>query len=145
MVEVRKWWCDIDNADDVRDHLGITDCRIILRVDREVFGKDGIRKSRDVRYFLCSLDPDLVKPCDLQKQVRDHWQVETSLHFEKDRWWDEDRHYLSRPGLGEIWLALTNAALSVLRVVQKAGEPLTETAKGFRYSPRKALQLLRFR
>jgi hypothetical protein len=137
-------WCDIDNADYVREQLGITDCNIVARVDREVYGKDGLLKSHDIRYFLTSLDPDLVKPCDIQKFVRDHWQVETSLHFVKDRWWDEDRHYLSRPGLPEVWLALTNAALSVLRLVQKAGEPLTETAENFHYSPRKALHILGF-
>lgn len=122
----------------------MVDCHIILRVDREVFGKDNVLESHDIRYFLTSLDPDKVTPSDLQKLARDHWQVETSLHYEKDRWWDEDRHYLGRFGLPEVWIALTNAALSVLRVVQKPSEPLTETAENFHYSPRKALQLLGF-
>ncbi|MGL6195431.1 MAG: hypothetical protein ACRC2T_11480, partial [Thermoguttaceae bacterium] len=81
---------------------------------------------------------------DIQKFIRDHWQVETSLHFVKDRWWDEDRHYLSRPGVPEVWLALTNAAISVLRLVQEPGEPLTATAENFHYSPRKALHILGF-
>jgi predicted transposase YbfD/YdcC len=144
VVEVRKLWCDIDNAEYICKRLGIPGCQIILRVDREVYDKDSVLKSHDVRYFLTSLDPGKVTPDDLQKLVRDHWQVETSLHFVKDRWWDEDRHYFARDGLGAAFLALTNAALSVLRLVQQPGEPLTETAENFHYSPRKALQMLGF-
>jgi len=135
-------WCDIDNAEYVREQLGIPGCEIILRVDREVYGKDGLLDSHDVRYFLSSLDPGKVVPSDLQKLVRDHWQVETSLHFVKDRWWEEDRHYLERDGLGAVWLTLTNAALSVLRFLQQPGESLIQTAEHFHYSPRKFLQIL---
>lgn len=58
--------------------------------------------------------------------------------------WDEDRHYLAREGLPNVWTALTNAALSLLRLVQSPDEPLTATAENFHYSPRKALQLLGF-
>ena len=119
-------------------------CRLSIRVDREVFRSNGMRESHDVRYFLASLDPDKVTPDDLQDLVRDHWQVETSLHFVKDRWWEEDRHYLRRPGLGKVWTLMTNLALSVLRLVQNPSEPLTETAKNFHYSPKKSLQLLGF-
>ena len=134
----------MENADYVRERLGITGCQMILRVDREVYGKDGLLESREIRYFLTSLDPGEVTPRDLQKFVRDHWQVETSLHCVKDRWWEEDRHYLERPNLGSVWIALTNAALSVLRLLQVPGEPLTQTAENFHYSPRKALHILGF-
>jgi len=115
---------------------------MILRVDREVFGKDGLLESHDVRYFLTSLDPGEVTPSDLQKWVRDHWQVENSLHFVKDRWWDEDQHYLKNAG--NIFVKLTNAALSMLRLLQRPGESVREIAENFHYSPRKALQTLGF-
>ena len=137
-------WCDIENAEYVRERLGIPGCQIIFRVDREVYGKNNLLESHDVRYFLSSLDPGKVTPSDLQKLVRDHWQVETSLHFVKDRWWEEDRHYLERPGLGQAWIALTNAALSVLRLLQIPGQPLTQTAENFHHSPRKALKIFGF-
>jgi hypothetical protein len=113
-------------------------------VDREVYGKDGLRESHDVRYFLTSLDPDVVRPCDLQKLVRDHWQVENCLHFVKDRWWEEDRHYLKHPCVSRPFVELTNAALSVLRWLQRSGGSLREIAENFHYSPRKALQILGF-
>ena len=59
-----------------------------MRVDREVIGHDRALLSHDTRYFITSLDPSDVTPSDLQKIVRDHWQIENSLHFVKDRWWD---------------------------------------------------------
>jgi hypothetical protein len=115
-----------------------------MRVDREVYGKDNLLKSHEARYFLTSLDPGKVTPENLQKLVRDHWQVETSLHFVKDRWWDEDRHHLARPGLGVVWLALTNAALSAMRLVQKPGEPLTEIAENYHFRPESAMKTFGF-
>ena len=135
---VKKWAADL-----IREQFGIPNCRSLLRLDKEV-RHPGKLPSYETRYFISSLSPDEIKPCDFQKVVRDHWQVETSLHFVKDRWWEEDRHYLERPGLGQVWIALTNAALSVLRLVQIPGEPLTQTAENFHYSPRKALQMLGF-
>lgn len=50
------------------------------------------------------------------KFIRDHWQVENCLHFEKDRWWDEDRHWTTRPGLAERLASLVNIALTFLRL-----------------------------
>ena len=113
-----------------------------MRVDREVFDASHTLLSHDTRYFITSLDPSKVSASDLQKFVRDHWQIENSLHFIKDRWWDEDRHYLSRPGLGEVFATLTNFALSVLRLLQQPGESLVETAENFRYTPGKSLPLI---
>jgi hypothetical protein len=50
------------------------------------------------------------------KYVRGHWEVENSLHYVKDRWWDEDRHWIRRPGLAERLASLTNIALTLLRL-----------------------------
>ena len=111
-------------------------------MDCEVWSPEKVLLSRDTRYFLSSLDPGTVTPKDLARLVRGHWQVENSLHLIKDRWWDEDKHYLKRPGLGTVFAVLRNAALSILRLVQKKGEPLTKTAEDFLHQPKKALQLI---
>lgn len=106
-----------------------------MRVEREVCSRAGARLSCDSRYFATSLDPDSVTASDLQAYVRDHWQVENCLHFVKDRWWDEDRHYTKRPGLAECFAALTNAALSLLRLLHAPGKPLRATAESIQWSP----------
>jgi hypothetical protein len=96
----------------------------------------------DSRYFATSLDPGCVTASALQSYVRDHWQVENCLHFVKDRWWDEDRHYTKRPGLAEVFAALTNAALSVLRLIHIAGQPLRATAERNQWRPGSLLRRL---
>jgi predicted transposase YbfD/YdcC len=124
--------------------LNFTECRIALRVDREVRSRDGAVLSCDSRYFTTSLDPGSVTAADLQSSVRNHWQVENCLHFVKDRWWDEDRHYTKRPGLAEAFASLTNAALSVLRLIHATHEPLRATAEAIQWRPLRALGRLGF-
>jgi hypothetical protein len=77
------------------------------------------------------------------KYARGHWQVENSLHFLKDRWWEEDRHWSRRPGLGERWASLLNVALTVLRLAAKNSElPLRALADELCWNPLRALRLL---
>jgi hypothetical protein len=97
--------------------LNFTECRIALCVDRETRSREGVVLSCDSRYITTSLDPGSVTASGLQSYVRDHWQVENCLHFVKDRWREEDRHYTKRPGLADCFAALTNAALSILRLI----------------------------
>ena len=115
--------------------------RILLRVDHEI--RDNEVVTIDTRYFACSVDPATVTPLDLLAWVRGHWSVENSLHFLKDRWWDEDRHYLSRPGLAERWAVLTNAALAVLRVTRiDPKQPLRACADQLNRNVEQAIRLI---
>lgn len=93
---------------------------------------------------MSSLDPDTVTAADLQEYARGHWQVENCLHFVKDRWWDEDRHYTARPGLAEVFASLTNAALAVLRLIHLPGQPLRATAEQIQWRPHPMLHRLGF-
>jgi predicted transposase YbfD/YdcC len=80
----------------------------------------------------------------LHADIRGHWQVENCLHFVKDRWWDEDRHYTKRPGLTECFASLTNAALSRLRLIHPSGSPLRATAEAIQWNPLAILRSLGF-
>jgi hypothetical protein len=88
---------------------------VLLRVDHELRGTEGVVV--ETRYFACSVDPDRVTPAELLAWVRGHWSVENSLHFIKDRWWDEDRQWSTRPGLAERLAALRDGALAALRLI----------------------------
>ena len=72
--------------------------------------------SRDPCYLLTSLPPERCGPNELLSLFRAHWGVENSLHHVRDRSWDEDRHTLRRPGLGEVFAALVNVRLNFLRL-----------------------------
>ena len=100
--------------------------------------------SCESRYFVTSLDPDVVTAGQLQEWIRGHWQVENCLHFVKDRWWDEDRHSLRRPGLGERYASLLNAALGALRLLHTPGRPLKATAESIQWNPAPTLERLGF-
>ncbi|MBI3839993.1 MAG: transposase, partial [Planctomycetia bacterium] len=84
---------------------------MLVRVDRHTTDRRG-QSTRETRYFVTSLDPQTVTPQQLLKYVRGHWQIENSLHFVKDRWWDEDRHWNRRPGLAERLASLANVGLA---------------------------------
>lgn len=138
-------WVNLADAQYVRERLDFPDCQIVIRVDREVRSSDGTILLAESRYFATSLDPGSVTASGLQSYVRDHWQVENCLHFIKDRWWDEDRHYTKRPGLAEVFASLTNAALSVLRLIHIAGQSLRATAETTQWRPSSLLQRLGFK
>lgn len=80
----------------------------------------------------------------LMSLIRGHWQIENNLHFVKDRWWDEDRHWLRRPGLASRCATLLNAALTVLRLTKAflPKLPLRARADELAANPTLALKLL---
>ena len=113
-METRRLWYDTAAADYAREALSFPGLRAVLRVDRETRAP-GREPATETRYFASTLDPAVVGPRRLLDLVRGHWQVENSLHYEKDRWWDEDRHVCRRPGLAAGFTTLLSAALTVLR------------------------------
>ena len=60
----------------------------LARVDSETRPRHG-PPAAGTRYFAASLDPGRVTPGRLLGLIRGHWEVENSLHYEKDRWWDD--------------------------------------------------------
>ena len=142
MQETRRLWVDLDNADYIRETLDLPGCQIALRVDRELRADDGEIVLHDTRYYVSSLDPDQVTAADLLRHVRQHWRIENSLHFLKDRWWDEDRHHTRRPGLSACMAAINNAALSIHRLRSDPDLPVRAAADYIAWRPAIGLQLL---
>jgi hypothetical protein len=114
-----------------------------VRVDRQTRTPDGTVAS-ETRYFATSVDPAAVSAGHLLRLVRGHWSVENNLHFEKDRWWDEDRHVCRRPGLAERFTTLLSAAVSVLRALNPGapGEPLKAQADALNWDIERAVNLM---
>jgi len=145
VTHIRSLWCNFEDATYIREELEIPDCQIAVRVDYATRDADGHLENVDSRYYISSLNPDHTMPDDLLDNIRRHWEVENSLHFTKDRWWDEDRHHTRRPGLADRFASLTNAALSVLRFLRKPDQPLRATADLIQWSPQDALTRLGFK
>jgi predicted transposase YbfD/YdcC len=113
-VVTRRIWCDAAAADYGREALSFPGLRTLARVDRETRRRDG-ETTIETRYFASSLDPARVPAVRLLGLIRGHWGVENSLHYVKDRWWDEDRHICRRPGLAAGFTTLLTAAVTALR------------------------------
>lgn len=113
-------------------------------MDCIVYTTEGSVLSHERRYYVTSLDPSNVSLPDLFQLIRNHWQIENSLHFVKDRWWDEDRHYTRRPGLALAFASLTNAALSVLRLIDGKSSILRAKAERVQWNPSDILESLGF-
>jgi predicted transposase YbfD/YdcC len=115
---------------------------MLLRVDRETKDKKGVT-TRETRYFVTSLNPNTTTPRQLLKYVRNHWHVENCLHYVKDRWWDEDRHWSKRPGLAERLASLANVALTLLHLTHsQTSPPLRARADDNCWNPLRALKLI---
>ena len=137
---VHKIVVNTSDADFVRDAWNVPNCRTLICKFREVW-KGKKRLSSKKRYFVSSLDAKVVSPERFLELTCGHWQIENRLHLLKDRWWDEDKHYLSRPGLGEIWSALTDLALSLLWCIGKKDKPITKKAMAVAHEPSIYLEL----
>jgi predicted transposase YbfD/YdcC len=143
-LEFRKLWCNALEGDWLDKSLGLRGCRIAVRLDYVHQFSDGKVES-ETRYYVTSIDPNFVWAALILRLIRNHWQVENSLHFVKDRWWDEDRHYLKRPGLAAVFASLTNAAISVLRLLPNPDNILRAVAESIQWNPSHLLNLLSFK
>ena len=96
------------------------------------------------RYFATSLDLSRVSASELLRLIRGHWCVENNLHYEKDRWWDEDRHVCRRGGLATRFTTLLSAAVSVLQVLKpgEPDEPLKARADALNWDIERAVKLI---
>ena len=135
---MRKIWCNRVDAEYVREHLNVSNCRTLVRVDRTVRQEDGTT-AKDTRYFITSL---VLSAACLLRLIRGHWQVENCLHWMKDRGWEEDKHSLKHGQ--NLFVELTNAALSLLNLMKMPDESVQELTEDVRHAPRKTLHLLGF-
>ena len=111
----RRLWTDVKLADYLREELGFPGARQAAVVEKTNLTLTTGELTQERWYLLTSLPPGRCDPADLLRLFRGHWSIENSLHHVKDRSWDEDRHTLRRPGLGEVFATLVNVSLNVLR------------------------------
>ena len=141
---MRRLWVDGDTGDYLRERLKFPGATLAFRLDREMRDEDDTQVLFETRYFVTNLDPGSVTADDLLRYARGHWQVENSLHFVKDRWWDEDRHYSKRPGVALGFAVLLNAVVTVLRASGAAGDdrPLRARADALAWDVGQAIALI---
>ncbi len=104
----------------------------------------GAAVRHEPRSFVTSLSADGVSPERRMGLVRGHWSIANGLHFLKDRWWDEDRQWSTRPGWAERRAAPRDAALTALHVLPGVPDdlPIRGRADHLGRKLRKALKFI---
>jgi predicted transposase YbfD/YdcC len=119
---VRKWV-----AEYVREQLGIPDCRSVIRLDKEIRHPDK-DPSFETRFYISSLDPDVVSAKEFQGYILGHWEIENCLHGQKDKESGEDKH-VCRSDWGKTWSTLTSMALSLAQLFKRGERTLREVRR----------------
>ena len=115
---------------------------MILRIDTQVT-VGGVATRGETQYKIASISGEKVSSHSLMRLIRGHWGVENKLHFIKDRWWDEDRQWGTRPGLAERLAMLRDSALTALRLFPDLPGDMPIRARADHLG-RKLLKALRF-
>ena len=133
---MRELWASAELVDYIREELGVPGTRQAALVTKTTTQIATGAVAREAWYLLTSRPPKRCRPAQLIQLFRQHWSIENSLPHVKDRSWDEYRHTLRRPGLGEILAALVNASLNVLcraeSFTQRMSLPLRAKTCAFR-------------
>ena len=141
-MQIRRLWVKKWAADFVREELGIPGCLALLRLDKEV-RREGHLLSCETRYFVSSLDPSEVPASRFQELILRHWEVENCLHWQKDRYFEEDKHVFLRGG--DVWSVLTNMAVSLTHLLRQGERTLREIAEGCSADPTTVAKRLGFK
>ena len=115
-IETRRLWASAEIGGYIRKEPGFPGAQQTAMVEKVCLGLATGAASKERWYLLTSLPPGRCRPNELLRLFRNPWGIENSLHHVKDRSWDEDRHTLPRPGLGEVFATLVNVGLNALRL-----------------------------
>ncbi len=127
--------------DPKRPWLEFPGVRCVAQVRREVeFKKDGRQRQPETIYLVTSLRPDQITPQRLLQLNRDYWGIENRVHYVRDVALREDRSRIRKGALPRLLAAISNFALSLLRLlpvqnIQRRMSPL-------RFQPNAAVRLL---
>ena len=85
-------------------------------VERRVTHKATGETRGEVAYAVTSLSPAQATPAQLLRLWREHWHIETRLHWVRDVTYDEDRSTVRAGTIPQAMAAIRNTAIGVMRV-----------------------------
>ena len=114
-----------------------------MRLDKEI-RRRGKLPIFETRYYMSSLDPNVVSASRFQDLILRHWEVENCLHLQKDREYEEDKHVVKGNGWGQTWTVLTNIAVSLTRLMWQGERTLREIRERCQANPTQTAKILGF-
>ena len=91
---------------------GFVNARPVIRIERV----RRIRRveTREVEYYVTSLDTTQATAFDLGNWIRAHWRIENQLHHVRDGTFDEDHGRVRKGASAQVLAGLRNAAIHLL-------------------------------
>lgn len=84
----------------------------VARIDRRRELRNG-KVEEETVYVLSSRTIEQLDAKSLAKALRAHWGIENSLHYRRDRTYDEDRHQVKKRGTAQVMASLRNLAIAL--------------------------------
>ncbi len=126
-IEIRT----IQTSEMLNEYLDWPGVKQVYRLDREFHWlRQGIvyKSSHEIEYGITSLSRELASPKKLLAVRRQHWSIETGLHYRRDVTFNEDATRMTKGKSGHILGTIRNLVLALLK---SAG--FTNTAKARRW------------
>ena len=99
-----------DNIDDISYEW--TGLKSIIKIERFV-GRQN-KKTKEIAYYISSLSPDTGAE-EFNKAIRDHWSIENSLHYIKDKTFKEDESKIKTKHAPQNMSTIRNIAINIFR------------------------------
>ena len=118
---------------------GFVNARQVIRVER-VRRIKGV-ETREVEYYLTSLESARATAFDLLAWIRAHWAIENQLHHVRDVTFDEDHCRVRKGNAAQVLAALRNVAIHLLHRVDAVST--RAATHRFQVRPDEAIALLK--
>jgi len=140
-IERRRLWT-LDVTDSVWDDYYKLPGRCqVMRIERDRETVKTGEKSNEVAYAITSLPAQRADAQQLSQLIREHWHIENCNHYVRDFTYDEDRCRARVGNLPQNLAALTNIAISIIRL-QGRFEFIPESNRYFAAHSQEALDLI---
>ena len=117
---------------------GFVNAKQVIRVER--VRRIGKTQTREVEYYLSSLDSTRATAFDLMGWIRAHWTIENQVHHVRDVTFDEDHSRVRKGHSAQAMAALRNVAIHLLNGVDAVSA--RAATHRFQVHPQEAIDLL---
>jgi len=124
----------------LNDYLDWPHVAQVFRVERTVYYPKHKGKTREIVYGLTSLSPQEATPAKLLALIRQHWQIESGLHYRRDVTLREDATRLTVGNAGHNMAILNNLIVSLC--LRNGFRNIAQARRRFNAKPKEALMLI---
>lgn len=124
----------------LNDYLDWPHIAQVFRIERTVFYPKHKGKTREIVYGITSLSPQEASPAKLLTLVRQHWQIESGLHYRRDVTLHEDATRLTIGQSGHNMAIINNIVVSLC--LHNGLCNLAKARRRFNAKPQEALRLI---